>query len=235
MSGFQAYSAEHFLLMGVLVVGCVAIARAGRRLRHDPREPAFRKAFAILIPVFTVPMQVLQLLPGDFGIGTSLPLQVCDLSWMVASYALFTGDRRANQVLYYWGLTLVTQAILTPSLEEAFPDPRWWMFWGMHFLTVWAAVYTTFGRGIRPTWPGFRFTIAVTFAWAFGVMAFNALVDTNYGYLNHKPRVSSLLDYLGPWPLYVFLEIGIVIGVWALITWPWTRRTKGARVVSHAR
>src|SRR5436309_2650867 len=162
MHRFQAFSTEHFVMLGVFVVGCVVIGYAGRWLRGRPAEPAFRRGFGVLIPVFTVPLQVLQLLPGDFGMGTSLPLQVCDLSWMVAAYALFTQNQRANQLLYYWGLTLVTQAIITPSLEQGFPDPRWWMFWGMHFLTVWAAVYMTFGRGIRPTWPGFRFAVLVT-------------------------------------------------------------------------
>ena len=145
MHRFQAFSTEHFVLLGVFLVGCAVMAYVGRRLRDHPREQAFRRGFAILIPVFTVPMQVLQLMPGDFGIGTSLPLQVCDLSWMVAAYALFTGSTRGNQLLYYWGLTLVTQAIITPSLEQGFPDPRWWMFWGMHFLTIWAAVYRPSG------------------------------------------------------------------------------------------
>ncbi len=42
------------------------------------------------------------------------------------------------------------------------------------------------------------------------MMVFNALTDTNYGYLNRKPSVSSPLDLLGPWPGYVVVEIAVI-------------------------
>lgn len=226
LTRFQAFSGEHVALIGFFLLGCVAIALVGRRLRDSDHEPVFRTAFAIVIPLFTVPMQVLQLLPGDFTLGTSLPFQVCDLAWILAVVALATRGRRVTQVLYYWGLVLVPLAIATPSLQQAFPDPRWFMFWGMHFLSVWAAVYLTFGLGIRPTWPGFRLTVVVTLAWALLVMGFNGLTGTNYGYFNRKPSVATPLDLLGPWPTYVVLEMAVILAVFALITWPWTIRSR---------
>ncbi|MBO9523239.1 MAG: TIGR02206 family membrane protein [Nocardioidaceae bacterium] len=220
--GFQSFSAEHLVILAVFALGVVAFAVAGVRLRGTEAGTRFTRAFAVTIPVFTVPFQVLQLLPGDFGLGTSLPLQICDLSWMVAVYALWTRDRLAVALLYFWGLTLTVQAIVTPSLDQTFPDPRWFMFWGMHLLTVWASVHLVAAVG-GPDWAGFRFTVAVTAVWAVLVMVFNALTDTNYGYLNRKPDTASLLDVLGPWPLYVAVEVVILVAVWALMTWPWQR------------
>ena len=219
----DTYSGEHAVLIVIFLGGCVAAGIIGRRLRDHEREPAFRRGFALLIPVFTVPLQVTLLLPGAFDLDTSLPLQLCDLSWMLATWALFTRHRRAAQVLYYWGLVLTSQAILTPDLVQAFPHPTYIMFWGMHFLAIWAACYLTFGLGIRPDWAGFRLAVLVTAAWAGLVMVFNALADTNYGYLNRKPQVASVLDLFGPWPLYVVVESILVILVWAAITWPWVR------------
>ena len=66
-------------------------------------------------------------------------------------------------------------------------------------------------------------------AWAVTVYAFNLVADTNYGYLNEKPASASLLDFLGPWPLYVVLEIAIIATVWALMTWAWSRNRRVRR------
>ena len=218
---FEAFTAEHLGLMGGFLVVCVALAVLGRSQRGTAAELRFRRCFALLIPCFTVPMQVLQLLPGDFDLGTSLPLQLCDLAWVAAVVALWTKHWPATALVYFWGLTLTVQGIVTPSLQEAFPDPRWFMFWGMHFATVWAAVYLTFGLGVRLDWRSYRAVVGLTLVWAAGVMTFNAVTGTNYGYLNRKPAVGTLLDLAGPWPGYVVVEVAAVAAVWALMTWPW--------------
>ncbi len=227
---FEAFTAEHVVLMAGFVVVCFLLAALGRSHCGTAREVRFRRAFALLIPCFTVPMQVLQLLPGDFDFAKSLPLQLCDFAWIAAVVDLWTRHWAATALVYFWGLTLTVQGILTPSLSELFPDPRYFMFWGMHFFTVWAAAYLTFGLGVRPSWRSYRLTVAVTAVWAVIVMVFNSLVGTNYGYLNRKPAVGTLLDLFGPWPGYVVAEIALVAGVWALMTWPWTRSARGEGV-----
>lgn len=218
---FDSFSPEHFGLIGLFLAVFAALVVLGRRHGDDER---FRRGFAIAIPCFTVPMQVWQLLPGDFGLGTSLPLQYCDLAWGIAAYALWTRKPWAVALTYFWGLTLTVQGIITPALGQTFPDPRYFMFWGMHFLTVWAAGYLI-ATGNTPTWRLYRFSVLVTAAWAAFVMVFNEIADTNYGYLNEKPSTASALDLLPEWPTYVVVEIAIISGVWALMTWPFARRT----------
>jgi hypothetical integral membrane protein (TIGR02206 family) len=234
VSRFQAFSFEHLgLVLGFLVVA-VTLVLVGRAHRGTSSEVRFRRGFALLIPCFTVPMQVLQLMPADYDLGTSLPLQVCDLAWVAAFVALWTRHWTATALVYFWGLTLTVQGIITPSLQEAFPDPRYVMFWGMHFLTVWAAVYLTFGLKVPITWRSYRFAVGSTVLWAAVVMTFNAVTGANYGYLNRKPAVGTLLDLAGPWPGYVVVEVAVVAGVWALMTWPWVRGRHGAPGVPAA-
>ncbi|MET3963513.1 putative integral membrane protein (TIGR02206 family) [Marmoricola sp. OAE513] len=223
---FQAFGTEHLLLLTLFVVVLVAVVAAGRSRGDDPR---FRRGFAIAIPCFTLPMQIWQLLPSDFGLGTSLPLQYCDLAWAIAAYALWTRKPWAVALTYFWGLTLTVQGIVTPSLGEQFPDPRYFMFFGMHFLTVWAAGYLV-ATGNRPTWALYRFAVVVTAAWALVVMTFNGITGTNYGYLNRKPPGASALDLLPGWPAYVVIEIVVIAGVWALMTWPFVRRAERVAV-----
>ena len=122
--------------------------------------------------------------------------------------------------------------MITPDLSADFPDPVFLLFWGMHLLIVWAAVYLTWGLGHAPTWRHYRAAVTVTALWAIGVYGFNAWTGSNYGYLNAKPGAASILDYLGDWPVYVFAEIAIVLTVWALMTWPWVRTAAAGRGLS---
>ncbi len=220
---FATFSAEHFALIALFLAVFGGLVVVGRR--HGDNE-RFRRVLAITIPVFTLPMQVMQLLPSDFDIETSLPLQYCDLAWAIAAYALWTRRAWAVALTYFWGLTLTIQGIITPSLGELFPDPRYVMFWGMHFLTVWAAGYLV-ATGNRPTWRLYGFAVAVTALWAGIVVTFNAVTGTNYGYLNRKPPGTSALDLLPGWPTYVVVEVVLVSAVWALMTWPFARRVTG--------
>jgi hypothetical integral membrane protein (TIGR02206 family) len=221
---FTTLGPVHWVALVVFVLGCVWLVRLGRRQRGTGREVGFSRAFALAIPLFTVPMQVLQFTPEEWNLDTSLPLQICDLAWMLAVYALWTRRRWAAAVSWLWGMTLTMQGILTPDLASGWAEPRFWMFWGMHWLVVWAGVYLVWGLRIVPTWRDYRIAVGITAAWAAGVMVFNAFVGTNYGYLNRKPANASLLDLLGPWPGYVVVEVVVVAAVWALMTWLWVRR-----------
>lgn len=218
---FQTYGTSHVLALAVCVVGIVAIVLLGRRAQGSGGN----RAFAVAIVAVTVPLQVLQLLPGEWNPRTSLPLQLCDLAWMFAVHALWTRSQLSATVTYLWGITLTTQAMVTPDLASDFPEPRYLMFWAMHILIVWAAFHLVFGLGILPTWATYWKTVGLTALWAGAVMVYNAVADTNYGYLNGKPASVSILDLLGPWPYYVAVEILIIMAVWAALTWPWSRRT----------
>lgn len=218
---FPQFGAQHLVILGVWLAGGVVLAVLGRRLRGHRRERTVRWGLAVVLLGFALPVQVFELQPGEWRIVTSLPLQLCDLAWIVGAWALFTGGRRSRALLYYWGLTLTTQAIVTPSLDYLWPDLLFVGFWGKHLVTSWAAVYLCVGLGHGPDWRSYRWAAFWTALWLVAMMAFNAVAGTNYGFVNHKPPESSLLDFLGPWPLYVVAESAIAAAAWALITWPW--------------
>lgn len=221
---FEAYDASHLAVLALSAVGAIAVVWFGRRIRGTEAETVIRRALAIGIMAVTIPLQLLQFTPDEWNPNTSLPFQLCDLAWMFAVHALWTRHRLTSTITYLWGITLTTQGMLTPDLASAFPEPRFLMFWAMHILIVWAALLLVPGLRILPTWQTYRQTVAITLVWAVAAFTYNAIAGSNYGYLNRLPQNASLLDYLGPWPLYVFLEIAIIATVWALLTWPWARQ-----------
>lgn len=225
---FTAYGTSHQVAVVVLLVGAVALVRFGRTHGVRARDRLGR-ALAVALLVITVPLQLLYFTPGYWDLERTLPLQLCDLAWMAAAYALWTHRRWAVALTYYWGLTLTPQAVITPDLAAEFPDPVFLLFWAMHLLVVWAAVYLTWGLRLSPDWGSYRIAVAGTAAWAVSVFGFNRLADTNYGYLNAKPSSASILDLLGDWPWYVLAEVLIITTVWAVLTWPWTRGEAAGR------
>lgn len=216
------YGPAHLVMLAIFVAGVWPVIRLGRAQRAAGGPTRFSRAFALAIPAFTVPFQIVDL-TKNFELGVTLPLQLCDLAWVAAALALWTHHPYFVSLTYFWGLVLTTQGIVTPSLSEDFPDPRFIAFWGLHLLIVWSALYLVWGLRRAPRWRDYGTTLATTLGWLVVVAGFNLVADTNYGYTQRKPGAGSILDYLGPWPWYIAAEIAIVAVVWALMTWPWAR------------
>ena len=231
---FTAYGTSHRVALLALVVGALLLVKVGRALRERDPGDRFGKAMALAALCFVLPLQVVYFTPDYWSLQRTLPIQLCDVASLVAVYALWSHRRWAVALTYYWGLTLTTQAIITPDLATPFPEPVFFLYWGMHLMVVWAAIYLTWGRGLAPDWRGYATSVAATAAWAAAVFAVNLGLDTNYGYLNAKPRAASILDLLGPWPWYVVAEIVIITIAWALFTWPWVVARREASAESGA-
>lgn len=221
---FSPYGSSHVAVLVLFAVGAAAVITAGHRYQDTPTAEWISKLLALAILAVQVPFTIYTLLPGQFDLNTSLPLQLSDLAWMAAAYALWTLRPWAFALTYYWGLTLTSQALITPALDGFdFPHLHFLMFFSYHLLVVWAALYLTFGLGMRPDWRGYGITVAATVCWALVMLAFNTVAGSNYGFLNDKPPSGSLLNVLGDWPWYLLAELAIGLAVWALITWPWVR------------
>ena len=233
---FAAYGPSHWAALGLFAIGCAGLVLVGhtQRTATEPGEESggqakgFSRAFALAIGYSMVGTHTYTLLPGHWSIHAVVPLELCDLAWPVAIWALWTRGRHAFALMYFWGLTLSVQALLTPTLSGPdYPEIRYLDYFGEHLLIVWAAVYLTWGLGMRPDWGGYRFAVAATAVWTVAAFVVNLIAGTDFGYLNGKPRTGSILNLLGPWPWYMPAEAVIILGGWALITWPWVRINQG--------
>jgi hypothetical integral membrane protein (TIGR02206 family) len=221
---FAAYDASHWLVLALLALGVVVLARLGRRYRDTPTVATIGRAFAVVVVAFHVPILIYDLTPARFDVEHSLPFHISDLAWMAAAFALWSHRQRAYALTYYWGLTLVPQAVLTPALDApAAPSIDFFSFWGQHLLVVWAAVFLTWWVGMRPTWRSFTSAAVVTVGWGIAMLGFNAVAGTNYAFVSSRPDNPSLLDLMGAWPWYLAVELVVGLSAWALLTWPWTR------------
>jgi hypothetical integral membrane protein (TIGR02206 family) len=224
---FTPYGLTHWVVLAITVVGAVLLAQVGRRYRDTPAAETFTRIFAVVQLTVTLGFMIVWLAPPFFDVKQSLPLHLSDILRLASAYALWSRRPWAFALTYYWGLTFNPQAMLTPDLRpDIAPALEFASYWLQHVLVMWAAVYLTWGLGLHPNWRSYRLALAVTVGWATIVFASNRVLGTNYGYLNGKPSSASLLDLMGQWPWYLLLVLALLSAFWALITWPWTSRTR---------
>jgi hypothetical integral membrane protein (TIGR02206 family) len=218
---FSAYGPSHWAVLAVFAIGSAALVWIGRRQTESQARLLGRVLGALTAAVYGAGL-VYVLLPPT--IGNSVPLRLTDLATATAAYALWSQRQWAYALCYYWGLVLSTQALISPVLYAPdFPHYQFLAFFAIHLLVVWAAIYLTWGRGMRPRWRSYRMAVITTLIWGAVTLTFNGIAGTNYGFLNRKPATATLLDALGPWPVYLLTAAVMILIVWALMTWPWER------------
>lgn len=221
---FSAYGPSHVAVVCAFAAVSAVLIVVGRRFGTTAAARRAGRVVAVVMLGVQVGMLIYSNVPSRFDPDHSLPLQLSDLVVFSAVVALWSHRHWAFALTYFWGLVLSTQALVSPVLTGPdFPGRDFLVFWSLHLFVIWAAVYLTWGLGMRPGWSDYRTAIAVTTAWAAVAMTVNAFTGGNYGFLNRKPDIDSILDALGPWPWYLIPEIALILGLWALMTWPWVR------------
>ncbi|MGD9720538.1 MAG: TIGR02206 family membrane protein [Pirellulales bacterium] len=226
---FYVFGTSHVVVLGAVAVLAGALVWLGRRVRGTSNEQRVRRVFAIAIVGLESSCQLTSMLPSNFRLDESLPFHLCDLAWVAAAYALWTRTAWAYGLVYYWGLSLTVQGLATPHLENEFPHWQFVLFFTGHSLTVLAAVFLTWGEGMRPSWRLWRLSILITVAWGAAMLVFNYLAGTNYLYVLAKPPTASAFDLMGPWPIYLFVSLAVGASLWALMTLPWYARFASSR------
>jgi hypothetical integral membrane protein (TIGR02206 family) len=225
---FTAWSPSHLVVLAIFAAGTVGLLLAGPHVRGRAVGRRVTVVLAVGNLVLGVASAIAELFP--FSVRHSLPLQICDFAWIFVAWGLLSTRHLPVALTYYWGLTLSVQALVQPTLTEPFPQLDFFVFWGKHVLIIWGAVYLCLSLRHGPDWSSYRRAVRWTVVWLVFVMCLNPILGSNYGYVNGKPSEATVLDLLGPWPLYVVAEMAIVAGGWALMTMPWVRTTGRERV-----
>lgn len=211
-----------------MIVGSVAMAAlimAGTRGGNSRRIATALLAF-LNLSAYPLGLAAWLSLDAPKSLENLLPLQLCDLTGIIAGFALVTRRPLLCALTYFWGLATTTQAIVTPAITVDFPSPPYVMFFVQHFAVVAAALFLPIVEGWRPRQPLWQSPLEAI-GWAFGyllmVLGINPLLHTNFGFVSRLPDNPSLLDHLGPWPWYVGWSMLIALGVFFLLALPFRR------------
>lgn len=225
----QPYGTEHLVVLLLTVALVVVVPLAIRRASDVRRVERLMTGAGWLLLGATVLWLGWGMLPANWDVNESLPFHFSDALRFATAIALITRSGWAIVVSYFWGLTLNLQSVLTPDLNDfQLPALEFAMYWLLHLAALLAPIALVWGLGYRPTWSRYGTAFALTIAWAGVALVANSVTGANYGYLSRAPAGPSILDALGPWPIYILWEALLVGVVWALMTLPWTTSARTA-------
>lgn len=208
------------------LVAAIAAAAAGLGWwcrRAPSAAPRVRAALGLLILINELVWYGYRYSTEGNRFPEGLPLHLCDLTVWLAAVAALTRRQWAFEFIYFAGLAGASLAILTPDLWTPFPSYPAIYYFAVHGLIVITAIVMLWGCGWRPR-PGCLLRVfAVVNLFAAAVGAFNQWFGTNYMYLCKKPASATLLDWFGPWPVYIAVGELFALALFALLWLPFRR------------
>lgn len=221
VSPFVPFGPAHLGALGATaLVAALTVALARRR-------PAVGLALARPLALLLVALELGLCTAerrGGAAWGDVLPLQLCDVALLAAVWALWTGQRLAGELLWFWGGAGTTLALVTPDLAQGPAHLRFWAFFVLHGGVIVAAALVVWGLR-RPPGPGAAWrAFAATNAYALVLAGVNWVFGTNFLYLCRKPGVPTLLDHFGPWPLYLLVGEAVALVLFHLLALPFRGR-----------
>lgn len=155
-----------------------------------------------------------------FNFPNNLPLQLCDATVWATVIACITLAPAMVEFTWFAGIAGAGMALLTPDLWAPWPQYPAVYFFLAHGGIVAGAIILVAGRlaPLRPHAPWRAFGMVCVYAACVG--AVNAMAGTNYMYLCRKPGNASLLDQLGPWPMYLLAGAAVALVIFWFLWLP---------------
>ncbi|MED4226935.1 TIGR02206 family membrane protein [Neobacillus cucumis] len=230
LHSFRHFTVEHFLPLGIILVLSALLFIFRNMLKEKSKRRYLSFFLAILLFFSTTLEQTWLLYEHAWSLKRSLPLQLSDLSVILAILMLFIPNNKLFQFMYFAGLGSSIQAILTPDLGRySFPHFEYFEFFVSHGGVVLACIFMVLVYNFSPTLQGMWVTTLIVNIYSGIVFLLNKWLGANYLYIMKKPKSASLLDYLGQWPWYLLsMEMVMMLSFYILYSPFWIKRMKEA-------
>lgn len=215
---FHAYSIAHLIQIAILIILSLLLFAMRFYIKgNTSAKRAIRYTLVGILIMSEVTLNIWYVSQGVWNTQTSLPLELCSVTLLLAIVMLFTKSRLLYSIVFFAGITGALQAILTPSLDYAYPHFRFLQFFIAHIAIILSALYMTWAENYKPTWKSIGVAILFLNILAIVIGIINYALGSNYMFLMRKPLTPSILDLLGPHPYYLLSEQGIALLFFTLL------------------
>jgi hypothetical integral membrane protein (TIGR02206 family) len=213
----EHWSAEHVAALAATAAVAAVLVAAARRLPEASTVRAGRVLALVILGGYLCE-QLTYALRGEWTARVNLPLHLTDAVTFASIVALWRPERTLFvELVYFWALTATLQAVLTPDLGASFPDPLFLGYFATHGGAVVAACLLVFGARRMPRPGAVGRVYAITAGFAVIAAVGTLITGGNYMYLRRKPSDGSLLDVMGPWPVYIVIAAVFGLAVFAAL------------------
>ncbi|MDP9700705.1 putative integral membrane protein (TIGR02206 family) [Paenibacillus intestini] len=216
---FAAFSTSHIASMIIIFVLVILLFLFRHRLRFmsERSSRTVRIGLAGFMVSCEIVLQIWYVYGGIWSLQTSLPLELCSLSLLLSALLLLTRQKWLFSALLFSGIAGALMAIITPNLGYAFAHFRFIQFFVAHAMIILALLYMTWVEQLRPGWRSVADSMIFVNIAALVVYGLDVLLDANYMFLRHKPDTPSVLDMLGPYPVYILGEEVLALVLFSLL------------------
>lgn len=204
---FEYMSGSHITVLLVIAALILLLFLYRSQLRRSPLlKELLRWNLASVLILSQLTLEIWYQAYGLWDIKKTLPLELCSLTLILSIMMLNTKSRLLYIFVFYAGIGGALAALLTPNLGYAFPHFRFIQFFIAHGAIILSAFYMTWIENYRLSFRSVPI-VFILLNMAAGLVWFtNQITGANYMFLSHKPDTPSILDLLGPYPLYIFME-----------------------------
>lgn len=202
---FVLFSPEHLLALVIILLFNLSFIYV-RKSSNQKLKDGIRYALAGILVLNEFGWHVWNIATGQWSIQLHLPFHLCSVLVWLGAYMLITKSYPIFEFAYFLGIAGALQALLTPDAGiYGFPHFRAFQTFISHGAIISSAVFMALVEGFRPRWASFKRVFLWTNIYLIVITGLNFIIQSNYLYSRHKPPTASLLDVLGPWPLYLLI------------------------------
>jgi hypothetical integral membrane protein (TIGR02206 family) len=232
---FELFGIPHFAAMGATGLAAICMVSLNRSTRvSDGTKHRINGILGVVLIIAVTLDPILTWLRYREQVDlasrlvreTALPFYLCDVVSVVLAYALIKRKQRFAEIGYLWGMAGTMQGLITPTLYFSWKTPEYYAFFAQHGGVPVAALTLAFGTTLKPQTGAFKRAMLWSWSYMIVVYGLNLLFRSNYGFLNEKPGVGTLFDYMGSYPWYLITLQVVAFSLYLLLLIPFRSQNK---------